>query len=160
MDELVLVGKTVSTHGIKGEIKVISDFEYKDKAFLVGKKVMINNQIHSITSIRYHKQYILMTIDDLYDINDILKYVGYNVYIKRSDLNLKESEYLLRDLIGKTVFLNDLVIGEVIEVVNGVNCNYIRVSSKKDFLIPLIDVYVLKIDDKGIHTKDTDTLMI
>ena len=28
MNEMVIIGKTVSTHGIKGELKVISDFEY------------------------------------------------------------------------------------------------------------------------------------
>ena len=32
----VYVGKIVSTHGIKGEVKILSDFEYKDKVFKVG----------------------------------------------------------------------------------------------------------------------------
>ena len=160
MDELIFIGKTVSTHGIKGELKVISDFEYKDKAFVIGNFIMINNILHTITSIRYHKQYILMTIDSIYDINDIQDFIGYNIYIKKSDLKLKESEYLLKDLKDKKVFLDNKEVGKVIEVINGVNCNYIRVSSDKDFLIPLIDVYIVSIDDSGIYTKDIDTLKI
>ena len=43
MNELIIIGKTVSTHGIKGELKVISDFEYTDKAYVIGNKILINN---------------------------------------------------------------------------------------------------------------------
>ena len=32
----VYVGKVVGTHGIKGEIRIISDFQFKDKVFVVG----------------------------------------------------------------------------------------------------------------------------
>ena len=69
MNEMIFIGKTVSTHGIKGELKVISEFERKDLAFQVGKTVLINNIEHRISSIRYHKNYILMGIDDLDNIN-------------------------------------------------------------------------------------------
>ena len=31
----VYIGKIVSTHGIKGEIRILSDFPYKDKVFLL-----------------------------------------------------------------------------------------------------------------------------
>ena len=43
MSKKVYIGKVVSTHGIKGEIKIISDFEYKDRVFVVGKKLIIDN---------------------------------------------------------------------------------------------------------------------
>ncbi len=79
MNELIIIGKTVSTHGIKGELKVISDFEYIDKAYVIGNKILINNIEHIISSVRYHKQYILLGIDNLTNINDILEYVGYNI---------------------------------------------------------------------------------
>ena len=29
--KLVYIGRYTNTHGLKGEIKIISDFEYKDK---------------------------------------------------------------------------------------------------------------------------------
>ena len=38
------VGKVVGTHGIKGEIRILSDFQFKDKIFVVGKKLIIGNQ--------------------------------------------------------------------------------------------------------------------
>ena len=40
--EKLFVGKVVTTHGIKGEIKILSDFQFKDKVFSVGNKLIIN----------------------------------------------------------------------------------------------------------------------
>ena len=33
--DTVYIGKIVSTHGIKGELRIISDFPYKNKVFKV-----------------------------------------------------------------------------------------------------------------------------
>ena len=122
MNEMIYIGKTVSTFGIKGELKVISDFEYCDRAYQVNKKILINNIEHVISGIRYHKNYVLLKIDNLNNINDILKYVGFNIYIKRIDLGLKGCEYLYKDLINSEVIDDDNTkLGKVIEVLNGNN---------------------------------------
>ena len=151
MNEMIYIGKTVSTFGIKGELKVISDFEYCDKAYKVGNKVLINNIEHIISSIRYHKNYVLLKIDNLNNINDILKYVGFNIYIKRLDLNLSKDEFLYKDLINSEVIdEDDTKLGKIIEVVNGINV-LIKVKGTKEFYIPLIDNYVKRFDlDKKI----------
>ena len=160
MNEMIYIGKTVSTFGIKGELKVISDFEYCDKAYKVGNKVLINNIEHIISSIRYHKNYVLLKIDNLNNINDILKYVGFNIYIKRLDLNLSKDEFLYKDLINSEVIdEDDTKLGKIIEVVNGINV-LIKVKGTKEFYIPLIDNYVKRFDlDKNIlYTKNAKEL--
>lgn len=161
MNEMIYIGKTVSTFGIKGELKVISDFEYCDRAYQVNKKILINNTEHVISGIRYHKNYVLLKIDNLNNINDILKYVGFNIYIKRIDLGLKESEYLYKDLINSEVIDDDNTkLGKVIEVLNGNNV-LIKVKGSKEFLIPLIDNYISKFDlnKKILYTKNAKELI-
>ena len=37
----VLIGKIVNTHGLKGEVRILSSFKYKDKVFKNGMKVYI-----------------------------------------------------------------------------------------------------------------------
>ena len=32
----VYIGKIVNTHGIKGELRILSDFPYKDKVFKIN----------------------------------------------------------------------------------------------------------------------------
>ena len=160
MNEMIYIGKTVSTFGIKGELKVISDFEYCDKAYKVGNKVLINNIEHIIGSIRYHKNYVLLKIDNLNNINDILKYVGFNIYIKRLDLNLSKDEFLYKDLINSEVVdEDDTKLGKIIEVVNGINV-LIKVKGTKEFYIPLIDNYVKRfdLDKKILYTKNAKDL--
>ena len=160
MNEMIYIGKTVSTFGIKGELKVISDFEYCDKAYTVGNKVLINNIEHIISSIRYHKNYVLLKIDNLNNINDILKYVGFNIYIKRLDLNLSKDEFLYKDLINSEVIdEDDTKLGKIIEVVNGINV-LIKVKGTKEFYIPLIDNYVKRfdLDKKILYTKNAKEL--
>lgn len=161
MNEMIYIGKTVSTFGIKGELKVISDFEYCDRAYQVNKKILINNIEHVISGIRYHKNYVLLKIDNLNNINDILKYVGFNIYIKRIDLGLKEDEYLYKDLINSEVIDDDNTkLGKVIEILNGNNV-LIKVKGSKEFLIPLIDNYISKFDlnKKILYTKNAKELI-
>ena len=32
----VLIGKIVNTHGLKGEVRILSDFKYKDRIFYIN----------------------------------------------------------------------------------------------------------------------------
>lgn len=162
MNEMIYIGKTVSTFGIKGELKVISDFEKCDKAYKIGNKILINNIEHVISGIRYHKNYILLEIDDLKNINNILKYVGFNIYIKRMDLHLEENEFLYKDLINSDVIDNDgSNLGRIIEVEQGVNL-LIKVKGSKEFYIPYVDEYIISFDlnNKKIYTKNAKDLIL
>lgn len=162
MNEQVIIGKTVSTHGIKGELKVISDFDYIDKAFKVGMHITIKNTEHIITGIRYHKQYILMEIDNLKNINLVLEYVGYNIYVAKGDLGLEEDEYLLKELIGAQVIEDNKILGEVTEIVMGLQNNFVKVRGESEFLIPLIPVYIEGFDknNKILSTNNAKDLII
>ena len=57
----VYIGKIVSTHGIKGEVRIISDFLYKEKVFVVGNKLIIDDKEYTINSYRSHKNYDIVT---------------------------------------------------------------------------------------------------
>ena len=46
--EKIYIGKITSTHGIKGELKIKSNFEFKDKVFKVGNKLLIDNKLYEI----------------------------------------------------------------------------------------------------------------
>ena len=160
MNEMVYIGKTVSTFGIKGELKVISDFECCNKAYKIGNKVLINNMEHTISGVRYHKNYILLEIDNLKNINDILKYVGFNIYIKRMDLHLDADDFLYKDLIGATIMDEGANLGKVIDISYNVNL-LIKVKGEKEFYIPFVDEYIEKFDlsKKILYTKNVKNLI-
>lgn len=161
MNEMIFIGKSTSTFGIKGELKVRSDFNYLDKAYKIGNVILINNIEHKISGVRYHKNHVLLKIDNLENINDVLDYVGYNIYIKRSDLNLSSNEYLDSDLINSDVINDGINLGKVIDVIRGVN-TLIKVSGKVMFYIPYVDEYIINFDleNKKLYTKNCEDLIM
>lgn len=161
MNEMIFIGKTTSTFGIKGELKVRSDFNYLDKAYKIGNVILINNIEHKISGVRYHKNHVLLKIDNLENINDVLDYVGYNIYIKRSDLNLSSNEYLDSDLINSDVINDGINLGKVIDVIRGVN-TLIKVRGKVMFYIPYVDEYITNFDleNKKLYTKNCENLIM
>lgn len=163
MEELVIVGKVINFFGIKGELKVKSDFDKKEKVFIVGNNILINNEVLKITSVRIHKNNYLIRVNDINDINLVTKYIGYNVYFRKSDLGLTDKEYILEELIGATVMDNLDNIGEVIEIYTSSNMNYIKVEyNNKTYLIPLIDEYIdyFNRDTKTIYTNNGKSLCL
>lgn len=122
--EKVVIGKYVKTHGIKGEIKIRSNFKYKERVFKVGNKVIIENQEMEIASYRRHQEYDMITLKGINDINEILPLKGSLVYVLKSSLNLDEDEYLDSDLIGLNIYMNDQFKGIVTDI------NYITNNKK------------------------------
>ena len=159
--DLVFVGKITGTHGIKGELRIKSDFERKDLVFKVGNKIIIDGAEHVIRSYRYHKIFDMITIDDFNNINDVLCFVGKNVYVSRISLNLKKSEYLLSDLVGLNVVSNDTVYGIVKDYSNDIN-PLLKVEFDKNYYIPINSDYIksVDLDKKEIIVDNIEGLII
>ncbi len=98
MNNNIYIGKITSTHGIKGEIKIKSSFEYKDKAFRPGNKILINNTIYTIKTYRRHKDFEMITLDGFDNINDVLFLMKNKVFINKEELKLSD-EVLDEDLL-------------------------------------------------------------
>ena len=62
----VLIGKLVNTHGLKGEVRILSQFKYKNKVFIPGMKIYIGKDkvCEEITSYRHHKIFALAESPD------------------------------------------------------------------------------------------------
>ena len=88
--DYIEVGKIVGTHGIKGELKVLSDSDFKSERFKKGNVLYlkINDEYKEVkvSSYRPHKNLDLITINNLFDINEVLKYVNKDLYVKKDQL--------------------------------------------------------------------------
>lgn len=159
----ILIGKIVGTHGIKGELRIISDFEKKDLIFKPSFKLYFGNDYepHQIKTYRRHKHFDMVLIDELNDINDVLKYKGLNVYILETDLNLANDEYIINELIGYEAYYLDDYCGKIIDFVyNNIN-NLLILEKEKAFYIPYQEYFIEKIDkeNKKIFLKNIGGLI-
>lgn len=145
--DYVYIGEIVNTHGIKGELRIISNFKYKSLVFTPNFCIFIgkNKKQFIIESYRVHKNYDMVCLNGLNDINDALIYKGESVYIKRESLNI--DTYLDEDLIGMKVLSNDKNIGIVKELLMGKKYDFLVVTTNdKDYLVPNIKEFILNVD--------------
>jgi len=143
----IYIGKIVSTHGIKGELRILSNFEFKDKVFVVGNKLIIDDNEYIIKSYRVHKNFDMVTLNDYKDINEVLFLLKKNVYVLKSDLLLDSSEVLDEDLIKYDVITSDGKQGVINEIFYASETNKIlRVIFDKEVLIPINSPMIEKID--------------
>ncbi len=151
MNEFVYIGRIVNTHGIKGELRLLSDFEKKERIFKPNIQIFIGKekQPETIKNYRHHKQFDMITLEGYQDINEVLKYKGQNVFVKRETLNLKEEEYLYEDLPGMMVLENEKILGKIRNIVYNKANILLYIEGEKNFYIPLSQAYIKQVDRKN-----------
>ena len=145
--EKLYIGRVVSTHGIKGEIRILSNFPFKDRVFVVGNSLIIDNKEYIIKSYRVHKKFDMVTLNDYKDINEVLFLMKKSVYFDKDKLVLDDNEVLDEELINYQVLTSDGKKGIIKEIFFASPTNkIIRVYFDKEVLIPVNSPMIKKID--------------
>lgn len=145
---LIKIGKIVNTHGIKGELRLLSKFPYKDKVFIKDMIIYINkDNKEAINTYRRHKNFDMITLKGYTNINEVLKYKGKTAYIDSNDIKLDENKYLDEEIIGLTVIYENCEKGTVynIERYDKTSLLVIR-NEDKEYLLPYNNNIIKKID--------------
>ncbi len=154
--EYYLVGSILATHGIKGELKVKIETSFPEERFKKGNKLYLkNNQTYQeivINSYRIHKEMALITINDLLNINDVLEFVGKDIYVDSlSRKSLQKDDFYYSEIIGLVVLdeKHNLLgnVSDIMEVPQG-EILVITKQDGKEALVPFVGEYVKRIDLK------------
>lgn len=151
----VYIGDIVNTHGLKGEVRIISSFKQKDLVFIAKMPVYIGKDKSKeiISSYRTHKNYDMITFEGIRHIEDVLKYKGKSLYINREDLAY--DGYLNEDLINMEVYQNNKLIGHVKEILTTNAHEILVIDGKKRYMVPNIKEFILNVD---LNTKRIDII--
>lgn len=162
--EYVLIGKIVNTHGIKGELRIKSDFLMKERVFKKGMSYYIGKDkiLEKVASYRHHKDFEMVCFEGYDNINQVLKYLKSNVYVKKDDLCLKDNEYILEELIGFQVIENEEVLGKIQEIMYNSSNVLLYVKAEKNFYIPNNSHFIKKVDmlKKEVIVENTKGLIL
>lgn len=154
MKKYLEIGKIVSTHGIKGEVRVqpwcdSSDFlcEFETLYFDEGKKSV------DIIRARVQKNVVIMQLDGVDTVEEAQNLRNKILYMDRDDVELDEGTYFIQDLIGLVCIDADEggEIGKITDVLEtGANDVYEITSAEGNkYLIPAIPDVVLETDLDG-----------
>ena len=149
MDNLLVAGKIVNTHALKGEFRI---YPYCDSAeFLCEfERLFIDGTEIGIESAKVHKGQALIKFDGVNSVNEAQSLVGHLVYISRDDIELEDGRYFIEDIKGLAVIDADTHVeyGTVINVIEtGANDVFeVKSPDGKILLVPKIDDVIKEID--------------
>ena len=150
------VGKIVNTHGIRGEVRVISRTDFVQERYKKGNVlyVFLPNSTQpievTVQSHRAHKNFDLLTFEGYDNINQVEGFRDSIIKVPESQLSeLPENEFYFHEIIGCTVITDEGVeIGIVKEILTpGANDVWVvRGIDGKENLIPYIGDVVKNIN--------------
>lgn len=150
---LLEVGKIINTHGLRGEVKVIPWTDTPDVFEDLETLYLKNNDVLTISSVKYQKNNLIVKFKELGDINEAEKLKNQVLYAERSALGeLPEGVYYIADLIGLSVRKETGEgVGKIKDVLQtGANDIYVVArEGAKDLLVPVIPNVVLSVDIDG-----------
>ena len=150
--ENVVIGKILNTFGIKGELKVAVYSDFPEERFASDSTIYIGegHLPFTVDSYRMHKGMMLLLLKDNHDINLVERYKGMVIYKSKDDIApLPEGEYYFSDLCDLDVYVEDIRIGRVLGVEEGLRNNNLRILSEEDgkeHLVPFLPVFVKDVD--------------
>ncbi|MBL0701806.1 MAG: ribosome maturation factor RimM [Spiroplasma sp.] len=149
----VKIGKIVNTHGIKGELRILSNSDFKELRFAIGNDIWIATKagevMVTIEGHFPHKTFDIVKLKDYDNINDVLQFK--NLFIYDNEIatdQMEDDNYLNKDLIGCVIINEDNIKrGTVTEVIENPAHDLLRIQGDdKKFFIPFINEFILEID--------------
>lgn len=150
------VGKIVNTHGIRGEVRVLSRTDFPEERFAIGMKLGLFKPdakkpiMVTVASHRQHKNFELLTFEGYPNINDVLEFKDSYLRIAEHDLTeLEDHAYYHHEILGCIVFSEEgREIGTITEILEtGANDVWeVTPQAGKKHYIPYIEDVVKEID--------------
>ncbi|OEH91239.1 ribosome maturation factor RimM [Bacillus solimangrovi] len=158
MSEWLKVGKIVNTHGVRGEVRVISSTDFADERYVPGNVLYLEHPNQSdmlpltITSHRQHKSFDLLKFDGYPNLNDVEPFKNGILKVSKNErVELEEDEFYYHDIINCEVITEDgEKLGVIKEILSpGANDVWVvKRKGKKDLLLPYIEDVI---KDVNIH---------
>lgn len=170
MEKWFNVGKIVNTHGVKGEVKVVSTTDFPEERYQKGNTLYLfrNGQEPLglvIKSHRNHKSFDLLTFEGYENINEVEKFKEGILKVQEDQLQeLDEGEYYLHEIVGcRVVTTEGEELGTVKEILSpGANDVWVVKGERgKEYLIPYIEdiVKMVDIEDQLITIEPMEGLL-
>ena len=152
------VGKIVNTHGLRGELKILSQTDFADVRFAAGSKLLMLNEENGaslevkVISSRPNKNIYILKLEGFNDINQVEKYKGWVLKVSEANLvDLDEGEYYYHEIIGCRVVTEEgEELGTISEILSpGANDVWVvdrPKGSGKQLLLPVIDEVLISVN--------------
>ena len=136
---MIEIGQIVNTHGLKGDVKVKSDSDFKASRFAVGAILYINDSPYTITKYQPHKGFDLLHFKGVDTIDAAIALKNAMLMAVLDDAELGENEYHVTQLLGLSVRHQGDVIGVVEDILHYPAQSILVVGSHR---IPFVAAFI------------------
>ncbi len=144
---MIYFGYTTMTHGLKGELKLYTNFSLKEKVLKESFPLYFQNQKHILSGVRVHQNHYLITIDGRQDINLVEEFRNQQIFIDEKDLSLKEGEVVVEMLFHFSVYEGTVLLGKVNDILYNKSGILLEISEgSKRFYLPYQNHFILQVD--------------
>ncbi len=146
--EMLEAGRLVTTHGVRGELKLqpwVDSAEFAQKI----RTLYLDGAPLEIVSRRVHKNALLLTVAGVDTVEKARLLVGKILTFRREDAPLPEHSYFIADLVGLTVFdrRTGQTLGRVTDVLQRpANDVYVVSDGRREVLIPAAGDFIADVD--------------
>ena len=162
-DDYIVVGKILTTHGIKGWLTIKSYTNPLENIFKYNLQVNLGKTPKhiKITDHRFMSKKTIMKIENINTIEDTSKFINHDLVILKKDLPaINDNEYYWHQLIGKKVITidnEDLGVVESLFTSGENDILVVKTNSKKEkeLFIPFLkdNIVDVKVDENIIITR-------
>ncbi|WP_315522959.1 ribosome maturation factor RimM [Fusobacterium massiliense] len=151
--ELLVAGKVLGSHHLKGEVKVVSDLINVD--LLVGNKVLLELETdeQKIFTVKKIDKFVankwIFLFEEINNKQAATEIRNAKIKVRRDILGIAEDEYLVSDMIGFKVYdvKENECLGDLVEIMEtAAHDIYVVESEEFETMIPDVDVFIKKID--------------
>ena len=147
-------GRIVNTHGVQGEVKIevwldsLKFFKSFKRLYTAGGQEL------KVLSARTHKDFVIVKLAGVEDVNAAMALKNKVVSIRRSDAALPHGAFFLQDILGAKVVDEDgREIGVLEDVMETPASNIYVVKGETEHLIPAVPEFIKKTDaEAGVIT--------
>lgn len=142
-NEFLQVGKIVSTHGVRGELKILPWADSPEFLLDFDTFYLDGRALHA-ESVRVQKTCVLLKLEGVDDADAAVALREKVLCIRKSDAKLPEGAIFIQDLLGLPVFCDGKQIGKVTDILSQPGNDVYEIKGEHTYLIPSVPEFILE----------------
>ena len=141
--QFIEAGEIVTTHGIKGEMKVLPWVDSPD-VLCEFDRVRIAGKEYIVESCRVQKTCNLLKLEGIDTVEDAQAMRGKTVELYREDID--DEVIFAAELIGMNVRCDGDTLGKIVDVLDYPGNSVYVIKGKHEYMIPAVNQFILSTD--------------
>lgn len=150
-------GKAVSTHGVRGTLRLECYCDTPEKLAKMRRMYIRTDsgemKLMKVRAASVQKSMVLVTFEDITDLNQAILYKGTVFYADRADMKLEKNQVFIADILGLDIIDADSgeKYGTLADVITpgGREVYVIEDVRGGQFMIPCVPEFIIDVKDEG-----------